>query len=489
MVQWDVTVGSVTLDSIFDVSYNNGRTEGLGEATVVCGNNTNNRAIESGDEIQISKNGTLDYRGYIIGKPTKAGASRTELEVKAVDKRMELKHQQVNRVFYETDTGEIIRKILNEKLVPFSFSNDLGEFIHKGESASEWDTNIPKSSEGGIVSLSLENQGSDFMFFGWPSGSGSQDSYHATYDSVPTDATVGDGQVDTFYTRLAINNNGGPFSAEVDLRDNFGNNYIWSLELPESGFTEFELKAEDAVSDANIGSPVSTDQTLEYRFSIDGTLAGARGVAIDYASAIPFEVDSRDTDITPGGVTDSGNVITRRIERSAFQTLKEFAVEDQFISYVDIDDVLHYENAGQNTAREIDFSSTNVVDAEFNRDYQDVTNKVTVQGDGDIRVTIPQPDSIEFYGVSSRDEPIVDTEIQTEEEAIRRGRGFLSNKAWDDEAFKFVIANTEYESVSLGDDILVNWPPENIAGTFQVSNSETDKDGLVTISITKRGTL
>lgn len=498
MVDYNVTIDGNQITNIFSVEYNHGQTDSLGKATVVCGNTNSNRIIgssssdinqDSGQEMKIYKNGTLDFRGYVTGKPTKAGASKTELEIEAQDKRMILKHQQVNRVFYQTDIGEIIRKIISERLSPFTFGSELGQFITRCEDASQWDSDIPKTSTGSIVSLSLEKQGGDFMFFGWPEGSGGINDYSARYPNVDSSVTVGDGQVDTFYTRLAINNNGGIFEAEVDLRDDYGNNYIWELDLPESGFKEFTLKAEDAVTEASIGDKVLTDLTLEYRFSINGTLAGGRGCAIDYASAIPYRTDPRDIDIDPGGVSDTGNVITRRIERSAFETIKEFAIEEDLISYLDINDTLFYEPSGSNQAQTIDYSTTNVVEAEFNRDYEEITNKVTVQGDDDIRVTIPQPNSIDFYGVSAREEAIVDKSIQTEIEAERRGRGYLSKNAWNDEAFSFVIANTDFQSVNLGDNITVDWPPENIFGTFQVSDTFTDSEGLVTINLTKRGTL
>lgn len=491
MVSWDVTVDNTTLNQVFDVQYDGGESEKLGEAKVVCGNNTNNRGISSGEEIKIKKNGNIDFRGYVVGKPTKAGASKTEIEIKALDKRMELKHQQVSRVFYNLDTGEIIRRIVKNKLKPFQIDTEVGRFIHKGESTSDWSTDIPRFSVGNIISLNLEKRGSDFLFLGWPEGSGDRDYYSATFNAVPSDTTVGDRQIDTFFTRIAINNKGEVFDAEVDLRDGHGNNYIWPLELPDTGFEKYELKAEDAQTTPTLGNKVnkvSSDSTLEYRFKISGTLAGSRGVALDYASTIPFAVESRNSDITTGGVKDSGNVVSRRVERSAFEAIKDFGVEDQYISYVDNNDVLHYEESGQKKSDlDID-TSTNVVDAEFNRDYRNVTNKVTVEGDGDIRVTVEQKDSIKFYGVASRDEPIIDESIETEQEAKRRGEGFLSKNAWDDEAFKFVIGNTDYEALTLGEDVFVNWPDENILGTYQVSNTETDRHGYVSISLTKRGT-
>lgn len=487
MVEYNITVNSVTLTEIFDVNYDQGEVQSLGSATVICGNNSNNRAISSGETITIEKNGEIDFTGYITGKPTKAGANATEIEIQASDKRLELKERQVKRLFYEKDTGQIIRSMVNTSSTSFDLEREVGRFIFQGDSESGWDTNIPRFSLGDIVTTTLQEKGSNFLFFGWPEGSG-QKIYSATYNNVPSDTLVGDGQIDTFFTRFAINNNGGIFNAEVDLRDNYGNNYIWPLELKESGFREYELKAENATPNANLGEKITSNGTLQYRFKIDGNLPDSRGLAIDYASTIPFKTESRDTDLDTSGVNDSGNIITRRIDRPIFQAIMEFSLEDGFISYIDSGNVLHYEPAGQNEGKSINFNETLVVDAEFDRDYENITNKVTVKGDGDISVTVPAPDSIEFYGVSPREKPIVDESIQTEDEAIRRAEGFLKKNSWDSEAFSFVIGDTSYQTLSVGDEVFVNWPPENISGTFQVSNSSTDKYGLVTIDITRRGT-
>lgn len=488
MVDWTVTVGGTTISAIFDVQYDRGTTDELGEATIVCANNTNNRSVESGDEVVVQKNGVIDFRGYVTGKPTKAGASATEIEIKAVDKRMELKHQQIRRVFYQMDTGEIVRHAINLKTLPFSFDEDPpGNFIHRGDDITDWTTNIPKFSLGGIVSVTLEEAGNDFVFFGWPSGSSG--TYQCTYRSVPYDAIPGNGRVDTLYIRLAVNNKGGVFSCEVDLRDDFGNNYIWPVELPETGFEVYELKAEDATPVADIGDHVEEDSSLQIRLETDGSLPDSRAMAFDYAKVIPFATELRDTDIETYGVQDTGNVVTRRIEENAFQMIKDFATEDQFFSHLDLDGVLHYEPEGQRRADPINYDTTPVTNAEFNRDYKDITNRVVVQGSGDIQYAVEDTESIEFYGVSAREKPIVDSKIKTEAEAKRRGEGYIKENAWDDNAIEFEIADSDYKSLRIGDDIYVDWPPEDIIGTFTVSNVETDKHGIVTVSLTNRGAI
>lgn len=487
MVSWDVTIGGQTITDIFEVNYDGGESAKLGTATVVCANNDSNRSVQSGDEVTIKKNGSIDFTGYVSGKPTKAGARSVELEIECIDKRSELKYQQVNRVFYQKNTGEIIRNAINDTLEAYATESEKnGNYIFKGESTNNWSSDIPKFSLGEIASTNLADVGGDFLFLGWPEGSGKdKDNYEATYTAVPSNCIPGDGKVDTFYTRLNVNNDGELFSVEVDLRDNFGNNYIWPIELQGSRFQRIELKAEDAVTEASIGTKLLTDGALEYRFKIDGSIPEARAAAIDFASTVPFGTSSRSTQISPSGVEDTDNVITRRVDRSIFEMIKEFSTEDGYVSYVDENDILYYEQGGQQVANlSIDYNTTPVVSAEFNRDYENIINKVTVQGDDDIRVTLEDSASIDFYGISAREEPLVDKQIQTRSEAVRRGKGFLKRNAWDDSAFTFEIGDSNYQSLQIGDDIPVTWPPEDISGTYTVTNVETDYHGIVTVELT-----
>lgn len=488
MVNWDVTIGGQTIRNVFDVEYDGGRSEKLGEATVVCANTASNRSVSSGERVTIKKNGEVDFNGYVSGKPTKAGPEAVELEIQVVDKRAELKYEQVKRVFYQMDSGEIIRRAINQRIAPVGLDNDeRGNYIHKGDSLDGWSDNIPIFDLGRVDSQKLYDTGGDFVFCGWPEGSGGTTVYRATFSNVPDRAIPGEGQVDTLKTRMLVNDQGGQFTVEVNLRDNAGKDYNWLLKSDEieNQFNTYELKAENAVPYSRIGSAVSTDGTLEYRFKIDGEIPEGRAAAIDFASTIPFRTVSRETDISPDGVKRTGNVITRRMDRSIFEMISEFGTEDGYLSYVDENDVLHYERSGkQNTNLSIDYNSTPVTDAKFNRDYENIINKVVVSGSGDIRVTLEDNASIKFYGISPREEPIVDEQIQTEDEAIRRGRGFLRENAWDDAAFEFEIADTSYQSLQIGQEIDVSWPPEDINGTYSITQVETDKDGLVTVSLT-----
>lgn len=480
MVSWDVTIEGTAVQDIFEVNYTSGKTDRIGRCEVLCANSSSNRAFQSGDKAVVKKNGTIDFKGYVIGKPTKEGPENVTLSIELGDKRTELKYELVKRVFYQMDTGSIIKQAVNKRTVPKSRVN-----VTTADSLSSWSFDTPESELGNISSQTLHEKGDDFIFLGWYEDSpAEQEIYHATFSSVPSSAIPGDGQVESLKTRFLVNNKGDEFDVEINLRDNAGNQYNWTPDIG-SNFTTYDLPAEEAVPEASIGSTVSTNGTLEFRFKISNQLPETRAAAIDYVTTAPFKLQSRNTPISTSEVKATGNVITRRFDTDIFTLIKELSVEDGYISYIDKNDVLHYEQSGNTvSSKSITEGTTPVVEAEFNRDYEDIQNKVTVQGAGNIRVTLKDSASVKFYGVSPREKPITDKNIQTRKEAVRRARGFLRKHAWADTAFSFRIMDTSYQNVRIGQEMDVSWPSEDIDGKYTVSSSETDYHGIVTLGFT-----
>lgn len=477
MVQWNATIDGTSVQNIFNIDIDDGSTNKLGQAIIECSNNTANRAFGSGEKVYINKNGQRVFSGFVTGKPSKAGTNSATLNIECKDTRLELKYEQVNRVFYQMDSGNIIKEALGNEVTPESAT-----YVHTGKELTGWSSDAPVFELGDIPSQTLFEAGYDFLFVGWHEGASG--SYNVTYTNVPSRAIPGDGQIDRMETRVLVNNRGQQFNMEVNLRDNSGNNYNWPINLSGNDFSLYELNAEEAVPEASIGTPLSTNGALEYRFEIDGQLPESRAVAIDYARTYPFSTSSRSTTLTDTGIETTGNTITRRVDASIFDLIKDLSTEDNFISYATPQDVLHYEPSGQTNAPEITYSNTPVIGADFKRDYENIINKVTVQGAGDIRVTLRDKQSIKFYGVSAREQPIVDKSIQSKKDAVARGRGYLREKAWDDTAFEFEIADESFKSTTIGQDIYINWPPENIQGIYGVSSVSDTREGIVTLGIT-----
>ena len=466
------------VDSLFDVKPQGKDEEQLGRARILVGNTPGNRAIASGDEVEIFKNGGRVFNGNVTKKPSR-GDNNEELEVVAGDRRVELQYHEAHRPFYNMDSGELIREAIQYEAQPVNSVT----ILRGDESGSNWDHNIPVFELANFSRKRYREHGSNLVFAGWREGASG--TYRATFSGVPSRGIPGDAQIQRLRTRILANNRGDQIRGEVELVDNAGNNYVWDLPQLSTNFEEYELRAEDARTSAGIGTTASGTGVLEYRFRLKGDLSEARAVLIDHAETLPFVLESRDANITVDNVQDTGRKITRRYDASIMEILNELAEEEGFISWVDEEDDLHFEPFGQTTAdKEISYTATPVTDVAINRDYDRIVNKLTVQGSGSVQVTVRDNASIQFYGLSAREDQLVDKEIQTNAEARRRGEAVLDDEAWHDTALEFEIADTTFDEVRVGETMFIDWPPEDVQGTYAVSGKETTDAGLVTLSFT-----
>lgn len=478
MPTWDVTVEGTPVDGLIGVKPEDKDEAQLGRTKVTCANTSANRAIASGDAATVKKNGSVVFEGNVTKKPSK-GSNNDFLELMIGDKRVELHYEEVHRPFYQMDTGEILKEAVNKRSETLSRRT-----VTSGdESGSEWDSDIPVFEPAEFSNKRYRERGSDLVFCGWREGAAGD--YYARFTGVPASAIPGDGQIMRLTTRVLANNSGDQIRAEVELVDNAGNNYVWDLPRLSTEFETYELRAEDARPNAEIGSNASGTGVLEYRFNLTGELSESRAALIDFAETLPFSLKARDTAVSTADIENTGRTITRRYDASIMEMLKELSNEDGFTSYVDAADDLHYEPAGQSTSpKAIDYNTTPVVEAEIDRDYDRIINKLTVQGSGGIQVTVQDKASVQFYGLSAREDNLVDKEIQTDAEAQERGEAVLDDKAWHDTAMTFSVADSSYSEVRVGQAMPVSWSPEDIDGEYIVSGTEIQDTGIVKVSLT-----
>jgi len=473
-MSFSVTVGGVSVDGLMDVNFNGADTEEIGEAEVEVKNNSTNQAFSYGEEVIIKRNGSTVWTGYLEKKPP-SGDRNLRLNLTARDKREELQFVEVHRPFYEMDSGTVVRKMVNETVNPQSPVN-----VHTGDDLSNWTSDIGIFELAEIPNQDLNRVGTDLLFAYWEEGD--TGSYKATFSGVPANA-ADNGRILWLETGFLFNNRGNFFSVEVELRDHAGNNYLWEVEVPDgTDYVERKLPAEEATTN---GTELTSDGTLEYRVDIGGELPGARAAVIDYAKTRPFETENRDTGFTTNNVQDSGRNIIRRIDSTVFEAIAQLATEDGAVSFIDEDDDLHYEPSGDVDAPEsITYSGTRVVEVDADKDATDITNKVTVQGAGDLQLTLKDSGSIEYYGVSERAEPLVNRDIQNTDELQSYGEGYLDDNAWNDTDISFTVADSAYKNVAVGQSIQVTWPPQDLDGVFTVSETQTDTAGKVTVGVT-----
>ncbi len=471
-----VTIGGTTVNRVSSVQYGQGDEETLGTATVEAANTAANRSVGYGDEVRIQRDGTTEFVGVLEEKPS-GGGRNLLVEFKARDKRAALHYEEVHRPFYEQDSGQVIRETVKNQTRP---RNPVDVFL--GDDLTDWSSDVDVFQLADIPDQSLYDRGTDLLFLYFKKEA--TGSYQATLDPIPSNA-AGDKSLLWFETRYLFNNAGGYFTGEVELRDEGGTSYVWDLEIPGGNdFQNVRYKAQEATSD---GSELSGSNKLQYRIDIEGVLPEPRAAVLDFGRTRPFDLVSRDPPVNAPAskVLDSGREITRRFDQTILEVVQELSVEEGAVSYVDTSDDLHYEPAGDSAAPvSIDYSSTRVVDASFDRDSTGIVNRVRVQGAGDLQITLLSSGSIAFYGVAPRDKPLVQTNIQNEEELRDYGEGFLNQNAWDDSAFSFTIADAAYRAVTVGQEIDVTWPPEELNGTFIVTGKDVKDGGKVELSFT-----
>lgn len=476
MATFDATVGGTAVDGILDVDFSGQGPDELGTAEIECKNSPTNRSFDYGEPVEVLRNGEVEFTGTLTGKPS-GGTRNLKVVLKARDNREELHEQEVHRPFYDVDSGEVIRDAISKQTRPRDPVD-----LFTGSTLSGFDSDVPIFELADISEQDLEERGNDLLFLYWREGA--TGTYSVTFDDVPASAAEA-ANILWFETRYLFNNQGGFFRGEVELRDHSGNSYVWDLDVPGRAEAETErLPVEEADPDRGV---LSSNGTLQYRIEIDGRLPEPRAAVIDYARTRPFELKERESGLDLSGVEDTGRRIVRRFDSSILELIQTLSVEDGATSYLD-DDTLVYQPAGDSDAPvSITFDSTRVLDVDVDRDSADITNKVVAQGAGNLQKEYRSSSSIEFYGDYPREEPIVDNDIQRESELDEFAEGYLDSKAWEDTAAAFTVAGAEFRKVRVGEAIFVDWPPDDITGTFVVSNVDTDGAGRVTIGITGHG--
>lgn len=480
MVSWDVEIGGVSVDALQTVDLRQRSGGTLGRARCQAGNTQANRNVDYSQEAVVFRNGTEQFRGPVTKKPS-LGTQNGRIEFTIHDKRFELSLIEAHRPFYQEDPGNIIRRGVQEQATIKSPVR-----VHEGDNAADWTSTAPESGTVGADEQQLQEYGDDVFAVGISNGASGI--FEAQYTAVPSAAIPGDGQVVRLTTRLMANNQADVFDGEVDLRDNAGNNYIWRFERLDTNFREYEFSGQDAVTESYLspGDENTDDGTLVYRFEAKGNMPENRAIAIDHCDILPYTVQTRSSSISVAEVQDVGATINRRHDESILELVTKYSTEYGFSSWVDENEVLHFEPAGGTSApASIDQNTSPVVDVEFDRDSTDIRNKVTVQGAGGVQVTAVDSSSVQFYGLSEREDQIVDEQIQTEQEAGNRASGFLEDEAWEDQAIVFEVADRAFTQVDVGQVITVNWPAEDIISeAFTVSNVEQQDGGLVSVGVT-----
>lgn len=542
MTDWSAEVeldkpGSVTetetIETVFDVQTQKRDGEAVTTGEVVLPRTRRlQQGILPGNKIKLLYQGVIRATGNVTSK--NSDSDGLELTIGFKSEERALQSEIVNRAFYAIDPAKMVRRMINKR------ARDLDRrYITRGDNLSaqntlddlsNWQSNTDVLELGNIPNQSPHTFGQDFIFAGIRQTANrnitNKDNafFVISYDGVsPTSVPNNTGGEDItasapdglqkLVARLAVNNAGGVFDVEIRLTDYYNTDvspdtrdyrqYHWQPDIGKeaTGFQEIELPIEEAQQESVLEKRKTGDSKI-YK-EIDGNLAigiellgeleDHRGIGIDYFYSIPYTEEEREPTIVPGNIQPANQPVTRRFDRNRFEAINNLATE------------IGYQLLKSEKSNEIDFiprgdakagpsitygakgeRGATVVDAEFNKDFSEIKNKVTVQGAGDVRVTLENGDSVKYYGIAPKQKPIVDKQIQSDKEARQRARGFLRKHAFNEEMFTFTLANQDFANVRSGQRIFVNWPPQNISGDFFVTQKKKDADGFIELSLTKK---
>lgn len=470
-MSWEVIVNNTTKNQVFEVQCSNGDEKEIGSAEIGLINNPTNRDIEPGAEVQVKRPGGKQvFDGIVTSKPT-ISSNGTAITLELEDRRAKLANENVNRIWYQTDTGTMISDAITKRAEPQD-----RKLLFVGESTVDWTTsNVDEFRLADLPNTRLNEYGSDALFLGLDKGSSSD--FSVKYTGVSNSLVVKNTLL-SFDTRISANNIGGVFDLEVEFTDDSATSYVFDVELQSGSSTkEYQLNVQDATPD---GGQLTNPGEIEYRFSIKDELAEPRGIVLDHARSKQVRLEDRAINVTANSVQATQRVTTRRFGGSVADMVKSLAVEDEFRGFIDSSNDMNYVPRGDtSTTLTIDDTSTLVVDYEINRDYKAVNNRTVVQGRGELQVTAEDTASQDKHQLGAQTQRVTDKGIVSTKDAVKRAEG--EQDSWKNGLIKWIIGNSEYEDLRIGDEIDITWSIEGIDATHRVKSVGSNADGFTVV--------
>jgi len=465
----NVTIAGTEPEAVLSVDWSDS-ISGMGDVLVEIGDTAFNRQFGSGDRITVDDGSGPPWTGYVVGKPVVE--SEGVLEIEGLDDTYELKLGTMDRVFFDVDRGEAVRRAVTQRTSSAGTSA-----LHTGSTTTPWDSDAPEFELCGFTSENIQERGDDLVFAGAREGQSAP--FYA--EVSPADVAPADGGLLRLTTRLLVNDPPNQISGTITYDDGGdGPAYEWTNDFRGAAFETLELRAEDAEPVPSQNGPV-----LRYEFRPGGGLSDNVGVAIDYATATFFRTENRDNSIGVSRVQDGTRNIVRRYSGTVMQFVEDMAAEEAYSVTAEGGELVFGPSGAGSPELSIVRGSTPVVSADFNTDYGSVTNQVVVTGDedNDVSVTVTDDQSVDFYGLSARSEPLVNENIKTVQEAQDLGESYLQKNAWNDTVATFEVAGREYGSATAGAPVSVDWPTRDLSGVFAVRTAQANPSGVSEVEL------
>jgi len=461
-----LNVDNTTITPVIDARTVSVAGRDTGEAKIVVRDTSTTRDVSPGDPVEVTWDAGPTWAGELVKQEVAPGGRLTYV---AFGSALDLKHEQAYRVFYEADSGHVVRDLVTET------TEDLPRTeIHSGDDPGNWESIAPVAEPYSGGRAGLYDFGTDLLFLGCRAGHDTE--LRTTYDSVGSDP-IEDGFFD-LETRIIA-----PFVAEwellIELRTPDGDSYRWSPTLRE-GANTYVLTAEDAEPE---DSGLSRG-ALRYRFRPNGVVAQSTGFMLDNAATVPFRTSSRSIDIDAAGVETTGRTITRRFDQSVADAIDTLAIEDEAALYIE-DGSVQFEPGTPDvdtSVATIEAGATPVVEVQETRDFESVVNEIVVTGGEGVEHVARDQGSINAYG-RKRPDKVGDPQLRDTDAAEARADGELAERAFKDAVVTFGIADLSYARLTAGKHVDVDYSSADVVGERKVVAVEARHNGIVNVSV------
>lgn len=377
-----------------------------------------------------------------------------------------------NRVFYEKDSGQVMRELVEDQVVENGF-----ETVDKIDDFDDIATTAPESQLFNHPKSDPHDIGDDMAWFGFPRDKvSSGEFYLIRFDNL----NYSGDELINLQLRMISNNPDELFDIFVEYADE-ENNYVWDNdELTRVDGTDvINLNPAEATS-RNSQFTDQVKNSLEIRIRIAGELPENRAMAFDFIKMNSVNINRRQTSYNSIDIDDTGREITRQFDVSVDQALFRIAEEEKGELIVTTDNVLKFkEKISEQTSLIID-QDTPTIDVSVDSDKKRVINQVIVDGDG-FKIKGKDNASDQFYD-STRKEIIRDNSIKRREEATKKISRILQDNSLNDVQVSVVLPPIpEVLNLEIGDKIRVN--RRQIQGTFTLNKIEQREDTTYLLEI------
>lgn len=463
------------LTGVADVSFaRNFRNEAT-EATVELFSREEAQSLNLNETIEIrNREGDRVFIGNVKTTPT--GDTQRTYTIKAKQRYVEaFEFHSNNRVFYQEDSGTVMRKLITEDI-----ESRGKELALTCDSLDMIESDAPVVELGEFSTIRPEDYGDDIIFIGYPKNIADDNKYHATFPDIEF---KGD-ELQRLEMRLILNNISGVMDITVQYVDDDNTNYVWELGDSVDGVKELELRVDEA-RDIDIDKgldPESNPNTLRIVTEIQGEPVESRAIGIDSIKTASVDVVSRPHGFNSVNIPDTGRPITRRFTESVSEAIYAILEEEKGKLIVDEEDNVQYREAGERDAElEIIKGETPVVSLDVDTDVTRIRNHIVVQGEEDLVVSKESDASRRFFD-QTKTYKRRDESIKRETDAIDKANELLNELAFRDTEITVVMPNTGvFEKARTGDNVRVEW--DNIQNEFILDEIQDSTDEFIELTL------